>query len=319
MTPVDARLVGAASVEDRWDEIAALLRAAFGDSAISEELSAEGAAQQAWERIHEPGGRGLGHIVAEDRDGRLLGTFLCIPTERGRNETCCDVGWFCADPTLPDSERERVGDALVFKTHEELAELGFEAAVTAVGSEAAADFLSRRHGYMPAPLGDRKDRWITCLRAAPDDSAVISSAKRRWESAGGQLARYATTDIAKDEVIVDLKAVMKRVGRPSANTLQLAEGYHYQAFPEPLRINHHCSPNGYMCFEDMTYRALRDVSAGEELTFHYCTTEFEMANPFDCLCGSPDCLGWVAGFKHLDEKQVEKLSSLLLPYLKSKL
>jgi hypothetical protein len=43
-----------------------------------------------------------------------------------------------------------------------------------------------------------------------------------------------------------------------------------------------------------------------------------MINPFDCLCGSPECLGWVGGYKHLDEAQVERLSSLVSPTLMRK-
>jgi hypothetical protein len=44
-----------------------------------------------------------------------------------------------------------------------------------------------------------------------------------------------------------------------------------------------------------------------------------MSNPFDCLCGSPDCLGRVSGFKHLNESQVEAILPYISPVLKSKL
>jgi hypothetical protein len=112
---------------------------------------------------------------------------------------------------------------------------------------------------------------------------------------------------------------MKRVEQPSAYTLQLAEGVHCRAFERGLGINHHCSPNGYYRFDDLTFRALRDVSEGDELTFHYCTTEYELSSSFDCLCGSPDCLGRVRGFKYLSKADVERLFDLLSPFLRSKL
>jgi hypothetical protein len=266
------------------------------------------------------------HVVAEGQEGRLLGGLLCLPADRRGDERCCPLGWLFSDATLSVAERERISDALVERAHEEASKLGFEAVLTSLGSKAAADFMSRRHGYLPASFGEREDRWTASLAAEsetepepePEPDSATSSERMTWQKTGDQLARYATADIKNNDVIVDLKRTMKRVERASANTLQLAEGFHYQAFPEPLRLNHNCSPNGYMCFEDLTYRALRDISEGEELTFHYCTTEFEMINPFDCLCGSPECLGWVGGYKHLDEAQVERLSSLVSPILMRK-
>jgi hypothetical protein len=52
--------------------------------------------------------------------------------------------------------------------HEELAKSGHEAVVSEMGTEAGARYLSRRHGYVTAPLGDEKNRWIKCLRTAPE-------------------------------------------------------------------------------------------------------------------------------------------------------
>lgn len=46
-------------------------------------------------------------------------------------------------------------------------------------------------------------------------------------------------------------------------------------------------------------RAAPDLAAGEELTFFYPSTEWEMDRPFICLCGSPSCVRLVAGAKHL--------------------
>ena len=41
----------------------------------------------------------------------------------------------------------------------------------------------------------------------------------------------------------------------------------------------------------------RDIAAGEELTYFYPSTEWEMDRPFRCLCGAPDCVGVVSGAK----------------------
>ena len=256
--------------------------------------------------------------MAVGRDGDLLGAVFCLPTDRPRNATSSDLAWFVTARNLPDSERASIADALVRRVDEEVANSGYERVVTAMGTEADEEYLSRRHGFMPAPLGGRRNRWIKSLPTAPEGGASGKSVRKKWKDTEGQYARYATVDIGKDDVIIDLKTVMKRVPHASAYTLQLSEGHHYQSAERGLGINHSCNPNGYMCFDDLTYRALRDVSKGEELTFHYCTTEFEMDTPFDCSCGSPNCLGRVGGFRYLNESDVEKILSLLSPFLRTK-
>jgi hypothetical protein len=45
--------------------------------------------------------------------------------------------------------------------------------------------------------------------------------------------------------------------------------------------------------------AARDLEAGEELTFFYPSTEWDMDRPFRCRCGAPECIGVVSGAKHL--------------------
>jgi hypothetical protein len=319
-TPCEVTLVSSAFVEERWDEISHLLEAAFSAAKFLEEgPTTERPAQSIWKEIHEPGGSKLGHVVAVGSDEEILGGLFSLPIDRAGDETDCDVGWFFTVETLSDAQREEIADAVMQRGHEELAKAGYETVVTAMRTEAIAHYMSWRHRYLPAPLGDVKDRWVKSLRTAPEGGDSDNSARRKWESVSEQHARYATADIGKDDVIVDLKTAMRRVSQAGPYTLQLGEGYHYQTSERGLGINHHCSPNGYFCFDDMTYRALCDVSAGEELTFHYCTTEFEMAAPFDCVCGSPNCVGRVGGFKFLDEAEVEKLFSLLSPFIRSKL
>ena len=91
--------------------------------------------------------------------------------------------------------------------------------------------------------------------------------------------------------------------------------------PESIEnfLNHSCEPNGYINFEDLTFRALRNIKKGEELTFNYLTTEWDMANKFDCKCDSKDCFGYIGGFKYLPLKEKTKLLPFLSPFLKNKL
>ena len=59
--------------------------------------------------------------------------------------------------------------------------------------------------------------------------------------------------------------------------------------------------------------ALRPIAKGEVLSFNYLTTEFDMDEPFDCLCGGerstavpdasklPACFGTIQGFRYLPD------------------
>jgi hypothetical protein len=64
-------------------------------------------------------------------------------------------------------------------------------------------------------------------------------------------------------------------------------------------LNHFCIPNTLIDTENLSVIAARAISVGEELTFFYPSTEWEMARPFICLCKTPGCLGLVAGAKFL--------------------
>ncbi len=61
-------------------------------------------------------------------------------------------------------------------------------------------------------------------------------------------------------------------------------------------LNHSCEPNAAV--RDRSLVALRDIADGEGITFDYNATEWDMAEPFACHCGSPRCVGLVRGARH---------------------
>lgn len=63
-------------------------------------------------------------------------------------------------------------------------------------------------------------------------------------------------------------------------------------------INHSCDPNAGLR-DGTELHALRDIEAGEEITFDYSTTMDEDDWEMDCRCGSPNCRHWVRDFRHL--------------------
>lgn len=62
--------------------------------------------------------------------------------------------------------------------------------------------------------------------------------------------------------------------------------------------------------------ATRDIQCGEQLSFDYETTEYEMQTPFECKCGSSECRGWISGFRfHADIVLRDRDRSSVAPYL----
>ncbi len=108
------------------------------------------------------------------------------------------------------------------------------------------------------------------------------------------------------------------VDTPSKYTLQIGRDEHL-APPEdstipPWRfVNHDCAPNVWI--RDRQMVALRPIEEGEEITFDYNSTEYDMADPFECWCAQREAAHAIRGFKHLSESEQERLRDILAPYL----
>lgn len=119
-----------------------------------------------------------------------------------------------------------------------------------------------------------------------------------------------------------LEFVGELVLRPSRYSLQVGEGLHLLA-PEGDEdpryawryLNHSCEPNAGMA--GMRLVALRDIARGEEVTFDYNTTEWEMAAPFECGCGA--CGGRViGGYSRLTAGERAALAPRLAAHLRGR-
>lgn len=78
-------------------------------------------------------------------------------------------------------------------------------------------------------------------------------------------------------------------------------------------LNHSCAPNAVL--RGLELRSLRAIAAGDEITFDYLTTEFELAAPFRCDCGAADCVGEIRGYRHLTAAQRRKRAAHCAPHL----
>ena len=79
-------------------------------------------------------------------------------------------------------------------------------------------------------------------------------------------------------------------------------------------LDHACEPTTRIL--DREVIAVRHIAEGEGVTFHYCTTEYDMSSPFDCHCGSVRCMGVIRGARHLTPAQRRRLAKWLPDYLR---
>jgi hypothetical protein len=142
----------------------------------------------------------------------------------------------------------------------------------------------------------------------------------------GQLIAYITTH-------TPLKA-------PAWSSVQTGPNSHIELNSPMLYINHSCAPNvefrmvspdaggnypsasayptregepapfagDYGVAGELRVAGDRDLKAGEDLSFFYPSTEWDMGKPFKCLCDAPKdvCLGEISGAKAVDREVLKK-------------
>jgi len=117
------------------------------------------------------------------------------------------------------------------------------------------------------------------------------------------------------------KCVGEIIEHPTMNTVELDEDKHINCTQGTCEITcHNCSPNSSFQLEDdfLVLVALKDIEKGEQITFNYCTTEWNMSSPFKCLCGNENCFGYIAGFYNLPKNRRAELIPMLLPAIKKR-
>jgi hypothetical protein len=114
-----------------------------------------------------------------------------------------------------------------------------------------------------------------------------------------QKALFAQQLFQPGEMIAEFSAGTI-AAEPTYLTVQVDTGKHITLQPEFLQyINHSCAPNVFFNTTTMQLVALKEIHEGEEMTFFYPSTEWEMKQPFNCYCGSDNCLGQIQGAAYL--------------------
>jgi hypothetical protein len=83
-------------------------------------------------------------------------------------------------------------------------------------------------------------------------------------------------------------------------------------------INHACTPNAGLRGQ-VVLVALRDIRAGEEVTFDYATSDGSSYDEFECGCGSRACRGRVTGDDWRLPELQERYAGHFSPYLQRRI
>jgi SET domain len=89
-------------------------------------------------------------------------------------------------------------------------------------------------------------------------------------------------------------------------SVQTSENTHIELNSDIVFINHSCKPSVVFDMEKMEVRvsADRDLKKNDGLTFFYPSSEWAMAQPFDCTCGEKECQGIIDGAGNMSEEVV---------------
>lgn len=91
------------------------------------------------------------------------------------------------------------------------------------------------------------------------------------------------------------------VAHKTYTSVQSGIGLNIELCSDLVYCNHSCSPSLEFDMSKFEVRVSRDrpLSVGDELTFFYPSTEWNMVQPFRCNCRSEKCLGVISGSESL--------------------
>jgi hypothetical protein len=122
----------------------------------------------------------------------------------------------------------------------------------------------------------------------------------RQNISNNQKGFFARQSYKAGDIVIEFSA-RQIVSEPNYLTVQVGLDKHILLSPEHLQyINHSCDPNVFFDTYAMHIVALKSIEEGDEMTFFYPSTEWDMAQPFSCFCGSRNCLGQIKGAAHIN-------------------
>lgn len=144
----------------------------------------------------------------------------------------------------------------------------------------------------------------------------------RWAE---QLTVVASETISRGQTILMIEGAETKT--PSIFSVQIDDDTHIdlddpalvETYPERYLwrfLNHHCRPNAYLRGRQLVAR--EHINIGDEVTFNYNSNEYDMANPFECLCSAHGAAAprMIRGYRYLSETERNAIEPLAAPHVK---
>jgi hypothetical protein len=133
-----------------------------------------------------------------------------------------------------------------------------------------------------------------------------------------QKSVIATKDLPSNSIVGIFEKTEYQ--HPSRYTVQFETNLHRKPQGIACLINHRC--NDWNVIIDITHGlglfiTSKPIKKGEELSFNYLTTEYDMKEPFICVCGTCDRDTVIRGFKHLSSEGKTELFNYVSPFIRS--
>jgi len=158
-------------------------------------------------------------------------------------------------------------------------------------------FLSPKCAVRPTP--DRGGHTVVAARAI----------------ARGELIVVWSGTLVSDEELNGMPQTVRRY------SLQVEENQYLVSLSdcEPADyVNHSCDPNSGLSGQ-ITLVAIRDIEAGEEITYDYAMSDGSPYDEFGCSCGSARCRGRVSGDDWRSAEIWRRYAGYFSPYLQRRI
>jgi len=122
----------------------------------------------------------------------------------------------------------------------------------------------------------------------------------------GQKSLHTNIAFNKDEVLCNFSAGSISL-IPTYLTVQIDLNKHITLQPDFLQYcNHSCEPNVFFNTTSFELVALKNINVGDELTFFYPSSEWDINQQFTCNCGNKNCLKTIKGAAYLSKEVLSK-------------
>jgi hypothetical protein len=139
--------------------------------------------------------------------------------------------------------------------------------------------------------------------SATDGPTPDLASRLHVERNPGSFASYATSLVDLPSGALFARITTATPSKKAYSSVQVGENNHIELNSELVFCNHSCDPNAVFDMGKFEVRVHegKELKKGDKITFFYPSSEWDMAQPFECGCGSEKCLGTIKGAGEMDD------------------